>query len=242
MNRRIYPNESNCEKLRDELFDTKVDLKSFIRSIKIIVTSVSIIITILAFFGYNKIENIQTQILEQANERVAKVDTLLAKVDENRINIMNAKILATQKNLDSLYNNIGKLIIKNKKLEDMAINTLPPNEQIELSIPQWFENNGDNDFEIRMKTNTNNKKDLFVIFNDNFDLNKVKCLAVEVSNVLSKNTCLFFNCYKIQGRINKLSFQQNFAVGSYKLQVGYFTVQNGKYSFYKSVRILDVLK
>jgi len=82
-------NPSSYEKLKEDLFDYRIDIKSYKRNLNTIRISGSIIISVLAFFGYNKIESIQESILRRANERLAITDSILAKIDQKKIDSLN---------------------------------------------------------------------------------------------------------------------------------------------------------
>jgi amino acid permease len=72
-------NFSVVNKLRDELFEYRIDIKAYKRSLNAIIAAGTILISVIAFFGYSKIENIEKTIMNRANERLAITDSLLKK-------------------------------------------------------------------------------------------------------------------------------------------------------------------
>ncbi len=108
--------KSSYEKLRDELFDTRVDLKAWIRSMKILGICVPILLFILAFLGYDKIESIEQKIL--------------SKIDEKRLNELNQRILAKEVEFEQTLKNFEKVLSKNKELEEKLLTALVSNERV----------------------------------------------------------------------------------------------------------------
>ena len=90
-------NENN--KLRDELFEYRVDIKSYIRNLNTIIIAGTLIISVLAFFGYNKIENIEKIVIDKTNQRLAITDSLLAKIDQKKIDSIKNILIVKKRNI-----------------------------------------------------------------------------------------------------------------------------------------------
>ncbi|MDP4194857.1 MAG: hypothetical protein Q8940_07400 [Bacteroidota bacterium] len=214
-------NESSCEKLRDEVFKINVDYHTWMRSLKVIGICVTIILTLLTFFGYDKIDSIEKTILERANVRLAKTDSLLAKIDDKRINEINYKLLQKEKEYEVTIGNFEKMIAQNERLEERILQLLPDNKRIDVKLNSYISKSPEDIFEIRpVKDSWNNNENmkLYLIFNDKYDLNKVIGLKFSIDN--SKYEIKDYY-YQIEQRFNKISVTLDLAKGPYLINFGF---------------------
>ncbi len=217
------------EKLRDELMDTRIDLKAWIRSMKILGVSVSIILFILAFLGYDKIESIEQKIL--------------SKIDEKRLNELNQRIIAKEREFEQTLINFEKVLSKNKELEEKLLASLVSNERV--SAPKMDSSllvPAEDKFQIRefpLTFKKNSKQNLFLTFSDNIDLKNAELLEVAILQKKSESQYTQYADYffKVQQKLNKLSFVVDVDPGNYLLRAGYLVKSKSKsdkaeYSFY----------
>lgn len=117
MNRNNSPRRG-YEELRKEIVEVKIDYKAWMRSLKIIGFSVTIILALLAFWGYDKIDTIEKTILERTDQRLAQSDSLLSKIDDKRIADLNNKLLLKEKEYTQTIKSLENIITQNKQIED----------------------------------------------------------------------------------------------------------------------------
>ncbi len=229
--------DKSYEKLRDELTETRIDLKAWIRSMKILGICVSILLFILAFLGYDKIDSIQQKIL--------------SKIDEKRLDELNQRILAKEREFEQTLKNFEKVQSKNKELEEKLLASLPSNEQISAPrIDSSLLAPAEDRFQIRdfpLSFKKSSRQNLFLTFNDNFDLKNAELLEVAILQKKSENHYNQYADYffKVQQKLNKLSFVVDVEPGNYLLRAGYVIKTKGKsdkveYTFYSyeySIRI-----
>ena len=123
-------NNSSIENLRNELFDYRIDIKSYKRNLSTIIIASSVLISVLAFFGYNKIDAIENSILERANNRLAITDSILATIDQKKIDSLKLLLIEKEKEYKLTISNFEKIVAQNKKLEMKLLVSLPENERI----------------------------------------------------------------------------------------------------------------
>ncbi len=227
---------SSYEKLRDELFDTRVDLKAWITGLKILGSSVTVLLAILAYFGYNKIESIESTILEKANARLAKTDTILSKIDERKIDELNRRLAGKQREYELTLSNFEKVLAKNKELEEKLLRSLPPNERAEHPLREWYVRSPEDYFEVRpFATNLRRKEkqDIYLTFADKFDIKKASLLRLQLTEDKQKGFLVVDYFFKVQQRFNKLTFTVDVPVGDYILGVGFLSTEDNKDTFYR---------
>lgn len=120
------------EKLRDELFHYRVEIQAYKRSMGMLWTCVSIVVALLGFFGYNRVEALLSRVEQTANERLAKSDALLAQVDTYSVDslalIIQEKVQVLEVAITALENGTRVNNVLYKKL----IAGLPYNKMVDL--------------------------------------------------------------------------------------------------------------
>lgn len=243
MGKPIISENINCEKYREDLFETRVDLKAWKQSIKILSTSVTILIAILAFFGYNKIDTIESTIMNKANARLAKTDSILSEIDEKRIDDLNNKLSEKQREYEITLKNFEDLLVKNKELEDRLLLSLSPNQQIEHKISTYFIEPANSYFEIRQgptRFKRGDNVDIYLSFQNNFDLSRANYLRLQLLENKENGRLLLDYFYLVEQRLNKLCFNIDVPQGFYVLNVGFISTKNTKNTYFRTIRMIEV--
>ena len=235
--------ESNYEKLRDELFDYRVTIKTYIKNLNTIIISGTIIFALLAFFGYDKIENIERIIITKVDKRLAITDSILSKIDQRTIDSLN--ILLTEKELElkKTIENFEKTISRNNELELNLLKNLVENKRIESkNVSRHIEPNTDV-FDIReFKTdfNINELGYIYLVVRDGFELDE-SCFINLSLYPKNRNILLQDKYYSIDSKFNKLSFVLNEKFEKYTvytLEISLFKKEGKSYKEYK--RKIDI--
>ncbi|MCL4548701.1 MAG: hypothetical protein M1495_09045 [Bacteroidetes bacterium] len=237
-NRRNIP---DYEKLRDELFKVSVDYKAWMRSLKIIAIAITIILTLLAFFGYDKIDTIEKTILERANLRLAKTDSILSKIDDKKINELNMRLVEKEKQYEQTLSNFEKLLSQNEKIEDRILQLLPNNKRIEYKLSTYIIKSPEDYFQIKPIKNiwhSNEIMNLYLVFNDNFDLKKVTALRFQLSDSKYLVKDYYF---QNEQRFNKIEITLDVGKGDYFFEFGFITKENNEDVFYRFVKKIKIL-
>ncbi|MCD4663979.1 MAG: hypothetical protein K8R68_01835 [Bacteroidales bacterium] len=230
-------NSSNNEKLREELFEIRVDVQVYKRSFKILVTSVVIITAIIAYFGYDKIDTIQKDILKKANQRLAQTDSLLSNIDQSKLDTLNIKLSKKVKEYELTLANFDLVLQSNKELENKLFATLNTNKRVEYPLKSLYQHSPEDFFKLKKFPNVfkpNEKLDLFLSFSDSFELSSAEVLKLEITK--TKNDQLYQvkdYSFEVQQRLNKLSITLDIAKGKYILDVGFIKKDKEKYHFYR---------
>jgi hypothetical protein len=134
--------QSSYEKLRDEVLEVKVDYRAWLRSLKVIALCVTIILAILAYFGYDKIESIESTAVQRVNERLAKTDSLISLIDEVRIhqldqmlNELSQRVDGKEQELDQLMMGLNQRLQDSQHQLDMRLDSL--NERIRAGEQEY---------------------------------------------------------------------------------------------------------
>ena len=104
-------------KLKDQVIEARIEYKSLWRVIKVSSWFVGFIFIIIGFFGYNKMDSIESMIIERANSRLAQTDSILAKIDTSKINELNRRLLEKQREYETILENFQKFVDSQKILE-----------------------------------------------------------------------------------------------------------------------------
>jgi hypothetical protein len=240
-----FIDSSQSEKLRDELFEVRVDVKAYIRSLKILGSAVAILFTILAYFGYDKIESIQVAILSKANKRLAHTDSLLANIDQAKLDSINKMLVFKQKEYEVTLANFELALRRNKELESKLFDALKPNERIEYQLPSWIGRSAEDFFQVRDfpdKFRSGEKLDLYLSFSESFNLSNAQALKVEITQYQGKNLYSFIDYkYKTQQRLNKFSVTLSLPKGWYLIEIGFIKRESSEFSFYRIQKKIEII-
>ena len=125
-----------------------------IRNLNTIIIAGTLIISVLAFFGYNKIENIEKIVIDKTNQRLAITDSLLAKIDQKKIDSIKNILIVKEKEYSTIITNFEKTIQQNRELELLFLKSIPENESIKENNVSYSLGNPEGLFEVVI----NNKK------------------------------------------------------------------------------------
>lgn len=227
--------------LRKDINDVRIDYKSWMRSLKVIAISVTVVLSILAYFGYDKIDTLEKSIIERTNSRLAKTDTLLSKIDEKRIDNINKRITEKENEYNVTLNSISKIINQNRIVEEKILSVLPNNKKTDREPRTISLKQPDNIFEVRQlqATYTKNQKiSLYLIFAEEYDLKNVDviCLHISKNNVLQKD-----NYYLVEQRFNKIEVTLDLNSGDYEFEFGFLTKSKVVPDFHRIIKKIKII-
>ena len=204
-----YKNSEVYERLRDELFQYRVEIQSYKRSMKILWTCVSVVIAVLGFFGYNHIESLLNKVEANANDRLVKTDSLLAKVDtrflDSLISVVEEKTGSYEAAISALEN--GTRV--NNELYKKLIASLPYNKRTKNQYKAYSVHNAINLFDIVYYDElypSGNKGECYVIMGDEYIKEKDDALLVMVEPT-NRHLAVFYQIFEIQSVYNKLYYK-----------------------------------
>ena len=196
------------ERLRDELFQYRIEIKSFQRSIKVIASCVTVILGLFAFFGYDRIESVVRHYETRADKRLARTDSLLSAVDtralDSLIETVAAKTAIYEKALSELER--GSQI--NAELFSIILRSLPYNSHIEHPIEEYHEKSYAGVFDVVFYTERyepGQTAECHVVLNDSTAINPEDVFIVAVFPTDS-HLAVFYQTFTIQGKYNRLPF------------------------------------
>lgn len=230
-------NDSDCEKLRNDLFEYRVSIRSYIKNLNTIIISGTIVLSVLAFFGYNKIENIQKIVLDKANQRLAQTDSILAQIDQAKIDSLNLILKSKEKQLSETIDNFEKIVSQNQLLEIKLLESLPENTRNEPSINSYIPEYQHGIFNTRpFKQQVKLKENVFVyvVIDENFNLNENCYLSISL-RPKNRNILIQYKRYIVNSRLNKISFSIDQAFEKYteyELEIGLFRKEKSDYKYY----------
>lgn len=235
--------QSNYDKIRDELIEIKSDYKAWLRSLKILWVAVSIILFILAFFGYSKIESIEKTIFERVELRLKTTDSLLAQIDKRRIDSLNKIISEKEVEYKSVIANFENTIRKNKELELKLLNSLVPNKRIEYNLTSYYKESSEGYLKISEIPKSINQKSslpIYLIFLNNEAVQMAEVINVSVTYKNDKgeiiSTGRYF--YEINGVYNKAVISFDLPKRRYDVEIGFIAKVNGnKYNYSQNYSI-----
>jgi len=237
---------NSYEKLREELFSYRVDIKAYMKSLNIIIISGTIILSLLAFFGYNKIENIQKIALEKVERRLAITDSLLAKIDQNKIDSLKSLLDKKEKEFQNTIKRFDEIIIKNKELENKLLLSLSVNPKINPNINSYISEQQVDFFDIKPfkhQLKIGEQINIFIIFNSKINLDDIEFLGIKLYPK-GRNILLQDRYYSINSRLNKIIFRisnkfKNY--NNYSLEIGFYKKEKGKYKFYHTTENITLI-
>jgi len=235
---------SDYQKINEDLIEVRVEIKSYKQSFKILVSSVAVIIAILAYFGYDKIESIQKQILNSANQRLAKTDSLLSNLDQQKLDLLNEKLIQKTKEYEKTLSNFNKALTRNKELESRLFSALPTNKRIESKISTYHVLSPEDYFEIKQLKNSfrsGEKFAAYLSFNDSFDLSLAKELKLTITQKKEgKRFMVKDYSFEVHDKLNKLSCTLNIEKGEYILEIGFIKEDSGEKYFYRYKKNISI--
>ena len=220
-------NLSAVEKLREDLFEYRIDIKTYKRNLSTIIIAGSIVISVLAFFGFNKIETIQDSILKRANERLSITDSILSKIDQNKIDSLNDIITKKEIEYSQTIKKFENIIAINKNLEGKLLQSLPENKRTNKSVNSYITEYPTSAFEVRSfkkELRSGIIETIYLIFNEDINHSKDDFISVTI-RPKGRNIILLDKHYEIHSKLNRLTCGlekfENFE--DYTLEIAYFS-------------------
>lgn len=221
------------EKIRDELFEYRVDIKSYKAKLNVIIYAGSILLVILAFFGYDKIENIETTILDRAGERLAQTDSILAKIDQPRIDSINRLLLLKEQEYSVVISNFEKIVQQSLEIQGKLLESISENERTDNKTDVYTQEYSTDVFIIHpfnRELIRNQVEYVYIVFNDGVEFSEEDYLSISLKPK-GRGIILFSKNYAVSSKFNKVSFAiEPFEdYKEYELHVSYFKKESKNY-------------
>lgn len=204
-----FKNENSYEKLRDELFEYRVDIQAYKRSVNVLCACVSIIVAILGFFGYNRIEALLEKVEQNANERLEKTDELLAQVDIQYLDSLTTIVEARTKSYEAAISALERGTRVNNDLYKKLINGLPYNIKSEERILSYTDRDAINIFDIVFYDSSYSygaTGECYVVMGEEYKPQADDIFLVEVFPK-NRNVTVYYQTFVVQSNYNKFYFK-----------------------------------
>lgn len=204
------PSES-YEKLKDELFECRVELASWKKSFNILATCVTVIIAIITFFGYGKIEAVMKGVEARTEVRLSRVDELLAKVDTRQLDSITRLVSERTSQYEDAIAALDKGMMANRELLRLMIDNMPYNKKIESRIPSYIQKDAIGVMDVIFCDESlaqGISGNCYVLIDESFQLEEDDRLIIQVLPT-GRRILVFDGCYVPQGKYNKLGFILN---------------------------------
>jgi hypothetical protein len=188
---------------------------------------------ILAFFGYDKIENIEITIMNQANERLTQTDSILSKIDQSRIDSLNQILLLKEQEYNVIISNFERIVQQSMDLQSKLLESLSENERTDMDTDRYVSESPTDIFTIYpfIKELTKNRPEsIYLVFKDGVEFSKDDYLSVSLFPK-GRRILILDKRYKISSKFNKMSFGINpfEDYKDYELEIAYFKKENHGY-------------
>ena len=196
------------EKLRDELFQYRVEIQSFKRSMRSLWISATVVFTLFGFFGYGKLEALLSRVEKKANERLSKTDSLLAKVDtyylDSLIALVNEKTIVYEAAVAALEKGtrVNNSVIKS------FISGIPYNKRFDVTHTPYLETDATNMFDIIYYTDNysyGERGDCYLVMGEEYKKERDDIFLVEVL-VENRRVAVFNQTFEALENYNKLHY------------------------------------
>ena len=242
MNLRQYKEKkytfSNLEKDVEEL---KIEIKAYKKNLKFSSFLVTLLLVIIAFFGYDKFDSIEKKILAKANFRLAKTDSLLNSIDDNMIKKLRDELTQNTKLYKQTLKNMEEAIKSSKDLEMVLLKNLPANNITNNTVSTYITKDPHNMFNIRefdKEYKSGDEPSILLILEDlNVDI-KIEFINIRIEN--NKDIIVRDYAFESRGKFNKLKCSLNISPGKYKASIGLMIKEGDIHSFYREVRNLVI--
>ena len=202
---------ASLEKIREDLFQYRVEIQSYKRSMKMLERCVCVVLAILGFAGYKTLADLIKSLEERANARLEKTDALLAKVDMRSIDslmaIVKERTIAYEAAIDALDN--GTRI--NNELYKKLISGLPYNRSVENTYPQYVGHPSNNLFDIvyyDSEYQFGKTGECYVVMGDEYIKEKSDMLLIRIIPK-GRGVAVVYQTYEVHSNYNRLSFSFN---------------------------------
>ena len=202
-------NPQSYEKIRDELFQYRVDIQSYKRSMNVLWACVPIIMAVLAFFGYNKVEALLDKVEQNANERLSKTESLLSKVDMHYLDSLTAIVEERTIAYEEAIGALEKGTRVNNDLYKKLISGLPYNKRLETKLVPYVGKDATNIFDIVFyseKYKYDQTGECYVVMGDEYCIEKDDVFLIEVRPG-NRHVIIFGETFEVRGNYNKFHFK-----------------------------------
>ena len=200
--------DESYEKLRDELFEYRVDIKTYKRSMSILVGSVSVIVAICGFFGYNRIEALLNKVESNANARLARTDSLLAKVDMRFLDSLTAVVEERTTQYEEAIAALEKGSRVSNDMYKKLISSLSYNKRIEKHYDAYLQRDATNYFDLVFYSEyykPGSTGECYVVMGEEYEKREDDMFLVEVFP-RNRNIAIFHQTFDVQRNYNRLFF------------------------------------
>jgi hypothetical protein len=235
---------SSYEKLRDELFHYRIEIQSYKRSMGMLAVCVSIVLAVIGFFGYNKVDSIVEEVKRSANERLSRSDSILAKIDTRFLDsittVVQERTVLYEKAVDALEK--GTRV--NNELFRKLIAGLPYNKRAVAKTTKHYLSDATNLFDVVYYTDSyksNEEGVCYIVMGDEYKQESDDVFLVEILPE-NRNVAVFYQTFEVQRNYNKLhfSFSQFETYKDYQLKVVLLRNQGDKAAGYGIIRKITI--
>lgn len=201
-------NNVSYEKLRDELFQYRVDIQTYKRSMNMVWACVSVVVAILGFFGYNRVEALLDKVEQNANERLSQTDELLAKVDMNYLDSLRTIVEQRTLSYEEAISALEKGTRVNNDLYKKLFDGLPYNKRVDNSYDAYYPSDATNIFDIIYYTESyslGKDGDCYVIMGEEYKYEVDDMFLVEIMPK-DRNMAIYYQKFEVHNNYNKLHF------------------------------------
>lgn len=200
---------TSYEKIKDELFQYRVEIQSYKRSMNMLWICVSIVLSILTFFGYNKIEVLLDEVKQTANEKLAETEQLLSKINTHYLDslttIVEERTIAYEEAIAALEK--GTKV--NNELYKKLISGLPYNKRIAAEFEPYIEKDATNLFDIVFYSDhyiSGQTGECYVVMGDEYSPEKDDVFFIEVMPN-NRRVIIYYQTYEVLRNYNKFHFK-----------------------------------
>lgn len=112
------------------MFRYRVKMQSYKRSMNTLWVCDSIVLAVLGFLGYNRVENLLEKVEKNANERLSKTDAMLAKIDTHILDLITTVVGERTEAYEKAIAALEKGMKVNRELYKKLISGLPYNKKV----------------------------------------------------------------------------------------------------------------
>ena len=199
----ILDNNDSIEKLRGELFQYRVEICSYKRSMKYLIACVTVVIAVLGFFGYDKIDSVADKFEKRASNRLS-----VTELDTHFLDSITDLIYKTT----NVYENSLKTLEKGVQYNIDYVNLISKlsyNKRAEKTPDTYFERNATNVFDIAYYSDSIREDiigECYVVMRDEYKYNTEDVFLIAVYP-RGRNIAVYYQPFVVKNDYNKFYFQ-----------------------------------
>ena len=232
--------EDSCptsyEKLRDEVFQYRIETRSQLKSFRYLASFTAIVVAILAFFGYDKIDSITSKIEERTNSRLASTDSLLSSIDTQYLDSLTIAVSQRTAIYEKALTELERGTKVSQDYFRVVGNSLPYNKEIEVKIDSYLNDNRIDVIDVVQFSGTIHERqvgDCIVSIRDDVDIKEGDAIEIKVYPK-GRRIVVFSQFYHVNKPLNRLSFRitrfEDYQ--DYSLFITLYSLINGQYHAY----------